>query len=237
MTQVSAVPQPSGDRHLVAVDSDRPLRVFLLDDHELVRRGLADFIHEEPGFEVAGQAASVREALDKIPAAKPDVAVLDVRLPDGSGIEVCREIRSRYPDIHCLILTSYEDDEALFAAIMAGAAGYILKLTGGDELIHAIRSIADGRSHLDSVVTNRVLERLRKGRGEEDERLARLTEQEHRVLEHIARGLTNKEIAQEMYLSEKTVRNYVSSILAKLGMKRRTEAAVFAIEHRKKPTT
>jgi DNA-binding NarL/FixJ family response regulator len=201
--------------------------VFLLDDHELVRRGLRDLLEAEEGFSVVGEASTADEALRRIPATTPHVAVLDVRLPDGNGVEVCREIRDRHPEIQCLILTSFADDEALFNAIMAGAAGYVLKQIKGNDLVEAIRKVSQGQSLLDPAVTARVLERLRKG-PEEDERLARLTEQERRILELIAEGLTNRQIAAEMFLAEKTVKNYVSNLLTKLGMERRTEAAVYA---------
>lgn len=202
------------------------IRVFLLDDHEIVRRGLRDVLEAE-GFEVVGEAGTAADALARIPALHPDVAVLDVRLPDGDGVQVCREIRDREPDIPCLMLTSYADDEALFDAIMAGAAGYVLKQIRGDDLVDAIRQVADGKSLLDPSATARVLDRLRNGSAE-DERLAQLTDQERKILELLAEGLTNRQIAERMYLAEKTVKNYVSNLLAKMGMQRRTEAAVYA---------
>ena len=203
------------------------IKVFLLDDHELVRRGLRDLLESEADLEVVGEAGTAADALTRIPATAPDVAVLDVRLPDGNGVEVCREVRSRHPEVQCLMLTSFADDEALFEAIMAGASGYVLKQIRGTDLVDTIRKVSEGHSLLDPVVTRRVLERLRTG-PEEDERLTRLTEQERRILELIAEGLTNRQIAERIHLAEKTVKNYVSNLLSKLGMERRTEAAVFA---------
>ena len=202
------------------------IRVFLLDDHELVRRGLSDLLGVEADLEVVGEASSVAEAMTRIPATQPDVAVLDVRLPDGSGVEVCRDIRSQMPDVKCLMLTSFSDDEALFDAIMAGASGYVLKEIRGHDLVDAIRQVASGKSLLDPSLTQKVLERLRRG-NEEDERLAGLSDQERRILELIGEGMTNRQIGEQMHLAEKTVKNYVSSLLAKLGMERRTQAAAF----------
>jgi len=202
-------------------------RVFLLDDHEVVRRGVRELLEAEEDLMVAGEAGTAEEALRRIPATSPNVAVLDVRLPDGDGVEVCREIRSRHPEVNCLMLTSFSDDEALFDAIMAGAAGYILKQIKGGELVEAIRRVAAGQSLLDPSLTARVLERLRSG-PEEDERLTDLTEQERKILDLLAEGLTNRQIAERMYLAEKTVKNYVSNLLMKMGMERRTEAAVYA---------
>jgi two-component system response regulator DevR len=201
-------------------------RVFLLDDHHIVRRGLRDLLEAE-GMEVVGEAATAAEALSRIPPTRPEVAVLDVRLPDGNGVEICREIRSRHPEIRCLMLTSFADDEALFDAIMAGASGYALKQLKGDAIVDAVRRVAQGQSLLDPAVTARVLERVRTG-PQEDEALARLTEQERRILELIAEGLTNRQIAARIHLAEKTVKNYVSNVLSKLGMQRRTQAAVYA---------
>lgn len=203
------------------------IRVFLLDDHEVVRYGLRDLLERSGDIEVVGESGSAVEAASRIPALRPDVAVLDARLPDGNGIDVCRSIRSVDPSIRALILTSYEDDEALFAAIMAGAAGYVLKQIRGTDLVDAVRRVAQGQSLLDPAVTQRVLERIRRG-PEQPAELRSLTEQERRILEHIAEGLTNREIAAKMYLAEKTVKNYVSSLLAKLGLERRTQAAVLA---------
>jgi two-component system response regulator DevR len=203
------------------------VRVFLLDDHEIVRRGVRELLEANDDIEVVGEAGTAEEGMARIPAVKPDVAVVDMRLPDGNGVEVCREVRSRDESIQCLILTSFADDEALFDSIMAGAAGYLLKQIKGTDLVDAIRRVASGQSLLDPSVTARVLERLRKG-PEEDERLARLTEQERKILDLIAEGLTNRQIGERMFLAEKTVKNYVSNLLSKLGMERRTEAAVFA---------
>ncbi|MGZ4691988.1 MAG: response regulator transcription factor [Acidimicrobiales bacterium] len=203
------------------------IRVFLLDDHEIVRRGLRDLLESAGDIEVVGEAGTAEEALGRIPATTPDVAVLDVRLPDGSGIEVCRDVRSRHPEIHCLMLTSFSDDEALFDAIMAGASGYVLKQIRSSELVDAIRTVASGQSLLDPQLTQKVLERLRNG-DEQDERLKHLTDQERRILGYLADGLTNRQIADEMFLAEKTVKNYMSNLLAKMGVSRRTEAAVYA---------
>ncbi|MBP5938218.1 response regulator [Streptomyces acidiscabies] len=203
------------------------IRVFLLDDHEVVRRGVRELLAVEDGIEVIGEAGTAAEALARIPALRPDVAVLDVRLPDGSGVEVCREIRSQDPSLKCLILTSFADDEALFEAIMAGASGYVLKAIRGDELLSAVRDIAAGKSLLDPVATARVLERLREGAPKGDERLERLTDQERRILHLIGEGLTNRQIGEELHLAEKTIKNYVSSLLAKLGMQRRSQAAAY----------
>jgi two-component system response regulator DevR len=203
------------------------IRVYLLDDHEVVRRGLRDLLEAEDDIEVVGESGSAVDAGHRIPALRPDVAVLDGRLPDGSGVDVCRDIRSVDPTIKALILTSFEDDEALFASIMAGAAGYVLKQIRGTDLIDAVRRVAAGQSLLDPAVTARVLERIRRGPDQPDE-LKGLTEQERKILALVAEGLTNREIAGRMFLSEKTIKNYVSSLLAKLGMKRRTQAAVLA---------
>lgn len=202
------------------------IQVFFLDDHEVVRRGLVDLVSMEPDMEVIGEASTAAEALQRIPAVTPDVAVLDVRLPDGTGVEVCREIRSQLPGVQCLMLTSYADDEALFDAIMAGASGYVLKDIKGNDLVDAIRTVASGRSLLDPATTQRVMERLRAPR-ETDDRLAALTDQERRILDLIGEGMTNRQIGEHMFLAEKTVKNYVSSLLAKLGMERRTQAAAF----------
>ncbi len=203
------------------------IKVFLLDDHEIVRRGVRELLEQSGDIEVVGEAGTAEEGLARIPPTDPDVAIIDMRLPDGNGVEVCREIRSQHEKIQCLILTSFADDEALFDAIMAGAAGYLLKQIRGTDLVDGIRRVATGQSLLDPEVTARVLERLRKP-PEEDERLARLTDQERKILDLIAEGLTNRQIAERMFLAEKTVKNYVSHLLAKLGMERRTEAAVFA---------
>jgi two-component system, NarL family, response regulator DevR len=203
------------------------IRVYLLDDHEVVRHGLRDLLEREGDIEIVGESGSALDAEHRIPALRPHVAVLDARLPDGSGIDVCREIRSVDPTIQALILTSYEDDEALFAAIMAGAAGYVLKQIKGTDLVDAVRRVAAGQSLLDPAVTARVLDRIRHGPDQPDE-LKTLTDQERRILALVAEGLTNREIAERMFLSEKTIKNYVSSLLAKLGLERRTQAAVLA---------
>ena len=202
------------------------IRVFLLDDHEVVRRGVHELLSLEDDVEIVGEAGTAAEALVRIPATRPDVAVLDVRLPDGSGVEVCREIRSQQPEIKCLMLTSFSDDEALFDAIMAGAAGYVLKAIRGTDLLSAVRDVAAGKSLLDPVATGQVLARLREG-NQEDERLSGLTKQERRILDLIGEGMTNRQIGNELHLAEKTVKNYVSSLLAKLGMERRTQAAAY----------
>jgi two-component system response regulator DevR len=203
------------------------IRVFLLDDHEIVRRGLRELLDAEDDIDVVGEASTAAEALARVPAVQPDVAVLDVRLPDGNGVEVCRDIRASHPEVQCLMLTSYADDEALFDSIMAGASGYVLKQVRGVELVDGIRRVAAGQSLLDPTVTARVLERLRHA-PEEDERFSSLTDQERKILMLLADGLTNRQIAEQMYLAEKTVKNYVSNLLAKMGMNRRTEAAVYA---------
>jgi two-component system, NarL family, response regulator DevR len=202
------------------------ITVFLLDDHEVVRRGVRDLIEGDGDITVIGEAATVEEALNRIPALRPQVAVLDVRLPDGNGVEVCREVRSLDENIACLMLTSYSDDDALFDAIIAGASGYVLKQVRGNDLVEAIRQVSRGVSLLDPALTERVRARLLEP-VQEDERLSRLSDQERRVLNLIAEGLTNRRIAEEMHLAEKTVKNYVSNLLMKLGMERRTEAAVF----------
>src|SRR3954463_4092388 len=203
------------------------IRVFLLDDHEIVRRGLKELLESEGDIEVVGESGLAQEATRRIPALRPDGAVLDGRRPDGGGIDVCRDIRSQHPEIAALILTSYDDDEALFSAIMAGAAGYVLKQIRGTDLLETVRRVAAGQATLDPAVTQQVLDRLRRG-PEEDPALAPLTPQEKRILELIGEGMTNRQIGAEMYLAEKTVKNYVSSLLAKLGLERRTQAAVLA---------
>ena len=203
-----------------------PIRVFLLDDHELVRRGVRDLLEGEDDLVIVGEAGTAEEAVGRIPATTPNVAVLDVQLPDGDGVEVCREIRAKHPEIACIMLTSFSDDEAVYAAIMAGAAGFILKQVRGNDLVDGIRRVARGESLLDPQVTTRVLERLR-SQTEADE-LADLTDQERNILMLIADGLTNREIGDQLFLAEKTVKNYVSSLLAKLGLERRTQAAVLA---------
>jgi two-component system, NarL family, response regulator DevR len=203
-----------------------PITVFLMDDHEVVRQGVRALLESTGEIVVVGEASTAAEALARIPATRPDVAVLDVRVPDGNGIEVCRELRNE-GTTQCLILTSYSDDEALFEAIMAGAAGYVLKQVRGNELISAVKRVAAGESLLDPAITGRVLQRLREPEPVDD-RLSSLTPQERRILHLIADGMTNRQIAGEMFLAEKTIKNYVSNMLSKLGMQRRTEAAVFA---------
>jgi DNA-binding NarL/FixJ family response regulator len=203
------------------------IRVYLLDDHDVVREGLRFLLERHDDIEVVGESGSAVEATARIPALRPHVAVLDARLPDGSGIEVCRSIRSVDPTINALILTSYDDDEALFAAIMAGAAGYVLKEIRSSDLVSAVRHVAAGNSLIDPSLTDKVLERVRNGPSTAPE-LADLTEQELKLLGFIAEGLTNRQIGEQMFLAEKTVKNYVSSILAKLGLERRTQAAVLA---------
>jgi DNA-binding NarL/FixJ family response regulator len=203
------------------------IRVFLLDDHEVVRRGIAEVLTEDGDIEIVGESGSAVEATHRILALNPNVAILDARLPDGNGIDVCRDVRAVDPSIHGLILTSYDDDKALFAAIMAGAAGYVLKQIRGTDLVDVVRRVAAGQSTLDPAVTARVMERIRSGAEGPDE-LKSLTDQERRILQYVARGMTNHQIAQEMFLADKTVKNYVSSVLTKLGLERRTQAAVLA---------
>jgi DNA-binding NarL/FixJ family response regulator len=203
------------------------ITVFLLDDHEIVRRGVYDLLEAEPDITVIGEAATAESALARIPALKPDVAVLDVRLPDGNGVTVCREIRSKMPNVACLMLTSYGDDEALFDAIMAGAAGYVLKQIRGTDLVGAVRTIASGQSLLDPEAASRVMRRMR-DQAQRSDPLAGLTEQERRILELIGEGLTNRQIGERLFLAEKTVKNYVSALFAKLGMERRAQAAAYA---------
>lgn len=212
------------------------IRVFLLDDHELVRHGLRDLLESEDDITVVGEASTVAEARTRIPLTAPDVANLDVQLPDGDGIEVCRDARAERPDLVCLMLTSFADDEALLAAVVAGASGYVLKQIRESDLVSTVRRVARGDSLLDPRQVERVRARL--GRVDEDERLARLSPQERKILDLISQGKTNREVAAELYLAEKTVKNYVSNLLVKLGMRRRTEAAVFAVEarHHDRPT-
>ena len=212
------------------------IRIFLVDDHEIVRRGLADLIEDEPDLEVVGEAASVSEALARIPKSEADVAVLDVRMPDGNGVELCRELRSQRPDLNCLMLTSYADDEALFDAIMAGASGFVLKQVLGNDIVDAVRTVGLGGSLLDPRTTAALLGRIRRKREERDP-LAALSDQERAVLDLIGEGLTNRQISERMFLAEKTVKNYVSHVLAKLGIQRRTQAAVMSAELRNRPPT
>ena len=226
-------------RNLIAMDelaevtpSPTPIRVFLLDDHDIVRRGVADLISTDPGITVVGEARTAQEALHRIPAARPDVAILDARLPDGSGIDVCRDIRSAMPDVRCVMLTSYDDNDALMASVLAGAAGYLLKDIRGTSLLDAIHAAATGGSLIDPAVLEQVLARLRDG-APTDPRLASLTPREREILLLIADGLTNRQIGDRMFLAEKTIKNYVSVVLRKLDMHRRSQAAVYGAEVRR----
>ncbi len=218
----AAEPQPGA-----APRDGRPIGVFLLDDHEIVRRGVRELLEAEPDIVVIGEAGTAASALARIPALRPDVAVLDVRLPDGDGVSVCRDIRSSMPEVACLMLTSFGDDEALFDAIMAGAAGYVLKQIRGTDLVGAVRAVASGQSLLDPEAASRVMRRMRDQAARADP-LAGLTGQERRILELIGEGLTNRQIGAKMFLAEKTIKNYVSALFAKLGMERRTQAAAYA---------
>ena len=202
------------------------VRVFLVDDHEVVRRGLRELFEPQPDLEVVGEASNAEEALTRVPSAQPDVALLDVRLPGTSGIELCRDLRAMLPELRCLMLTSFADDDALFSAILAGASGYLLKEIRGPELVSAVRRVAAGQSLIDPALTASVMERLRGH--QEDQRIAKLSPQERRILDLIAEGKTNRQIGAELYLAEKTVKNYVSNLLTKMGFARRTEAAVYA---------
>ena len=210
-----------------AAGASEPIRVFLLDDHEIVRMGVRDLLEAEPGITVIGEAGTAASALARIPALKPDVAILDIRLPDGDGVSVCRDIRSKMPQLACLMLTSFSDDEALFDAIMAGAAGYVLKQIRGTDLVGAVRTIASGQSLLDPEAASRVMRRMRDQATAADP-LAGLTDQERRILALIGEGLTNRQIGDRLFLAEKTVKNYVSALFAKLGMQRRAQAAAYA---------
>ncbi|MDH6126360.1 response regulator transcription factor [Kitasatospora sp. GP82] len=210
-------------------ESEQPVRVFLLDDHEVVRRGVRDLLEAEPDIEVVGEAGTCAQALARVPALRPQVAVLDVRLPDGDGVGVCRELRDRLPELVCLMLTSFDDDDALLDAIMAGAAGYVLKQVKGSDLVSAVRTVASGRSMLDPATTRKLMENLRhRDEGDSDSALARLTPREREILALVGEGKTNRQIGQELYLAEKTVKNHVSRMLAKLGVERRLQAAVIA---------
>ncbi len=211
------------------------IRVFLLDDHEVVRRGVKEVLEAEGDIVVVGEGSTAAEALARVPALRPDVAVLDVRLPDGDGVSVCRDLRSKMPTLACLMLTSFADDDALYNAILAGAAGYVLKQIKSGDLVNAVRTISDGGSLLDAKTTARVMQRLRNeaAEREREDPFSALTEQEHRILELIGEGLTNRQIGERIFLAEKTVKNYVSSLLAKLGLERRTQAAILATEHKR----
>ncbi|WP_367319989.1 response regulator [Streptomyces sp. HUAS ZL42] len=211
---------------------DNPIRVFLLDDHEVVRRGVHDLLDDEPDITVVGEAATVEQALVRVPALRPQVAVLDVRLPDGDGVTVCRELRSRMPELACLMLTSFDDEEALLDSIMAGASGYVLKQIQGSDLVSAVRTVAAGQSLLDPSATAKLMARLRQGQEPEPEpdALPGLTEREREILALIGEGLTNRQIGQRLYLAEKTVKNHISRLLAKLGVERRIQAAVIATQ-------
>ncbi|WP_310721142.1 response regulator transcription factor [Streptomyces lydicus] len=223
-----------------AFSPERPIRVFLLDDHEVVRRGVQDLLDAEPDIEVVGDAGTADHALARGPALRPDVAVLDVRLPDGDGVSVCRELRSRMPGLACLMLTSFDDDDALLDAIMAGAAGYVLKEIKGADLVAAVRTVASGRSMLDPATTARLMTTLR---GEEDatepqaDALSGLSPREREIVGLIGEGLTNRQIGKRLYLSEKTVKNHISRLLAKLGVERRIQAAVLATQATSPPAT
>jgi len=209
-----------------------PIRVFLLDDHEVVRRGVRDLLTDEPDIEVIGEAGTVEQALVRVPALRPQVAVLDVRLPDGDGVSVCRELRSRMPELACLMLTSFDDEEALLDSIMAGASGYVLKQIQGSDLVSAVRTVARGQSLLDPSATTKLMARLRGGpqQHEEPDELPGLTDREREILALIGEGLTNRQIGQRLYLAEKTVKNHISRLLAKLGVERRVQAAVIATQ-------
>jgi two-component system response regulator DevR len=208
--------------------------VFLVDDHEVVRRGVADLLGAHDDLEVVGDAGTVSEALARIPAVRPEVAVLDVRLPDGTGIELCRDLRSTMPELHCLMLTSFTDEQAMFDAVLAGASGYVIKDVRGNDIVNAVREVGAGRSLLDGRAASALMSRVR-SRAETPDPLAELTEKEREVLTLIGEGMTNREIGRRMFLAEKTVKNYVSGLLAKLGMQRRVQAAVLANQVRTEP--
>ncbi|MFB7596166.1 response regulator [Streptomyces sp. NPDC056160] len=220
--------------HSEQVEPGTPVRVFLLDDHEVVRRGVHDLLDDEPDIEVVGEAGTARQALARVPALRPDVAVLDVRLPDGDGVSVCRELRSRLPALACLMLTSFDDEEALLDSIMAGASGYVLKQIQGSDLVTAVRTVARGQSLLDPSAATKLMARLRGGQQQEEEpdALPGLTDREREILALIGEGLTNRQIGQRLYLAEKTVKNHISRLLAKLGVERRIQAAVIATQAR-----
>jgi len=212
--------------------TEAQITVFLLDDHEIVRRGVKELLEAEPDIVVIGEGSTAAEALARVPALRPQVAVLDVRLPDGDGVSVCRDLRSQLPDLACLMLTSFADDDALYDAILAGASGYVLKQIKGSDLVNAVRTIAGGGSLLDAKTTARIMQRLRNDAADREKAdpFAALTNQERKILDLIGEGLTNRQIGERMFLAEKTVKNYVSSLLAKLGLERRTQAAILATE-------
>ncbi|MGY0488112.1 response regulator [Streptomyces sp. WG-D5] len=223
--------------HTPQAGPGKPVRVFLLDDHEVVRRGVHDLLEDQDDITVVGEAANVAQALARVPALRPDVAVLDVRLPDGDGVTVCRELRSALPDLACLMLTSFDDEEALLDSIMAGASGYVLKQIQGGDLVNAVRTVAAGQSLLDPMATTRLMARLR-GEAAKDAQpdvLEGLTEREREILDLIGEGLTNRQIGRRLYLAEKTVKNHISRLLAKLGVERRIQAAVIATQTRERP--
>jgi two-component system, NarL family, response regulator DevR len=228
VTQNKEYPMADGEQP----GPDNPIRVFLLDDHEVVRRGVHDLLDDEPDITVVGEAATAEQALIRVPALRPQVAVLDVRLPDGDGVSVCRELRSRMPELACLMLTSFDDEEALLDSIMAGASGYVLKQIQGSDLVSAVRTVAKGQSLLDPSATARLMARLRQGQEPEPEpdALPGLTDREREILALIGEGLTNRQIGQRLYLAEKTVKNHISRLLAKLGVERRIQAAVIATQ-------
>jgi DNA-binding NarL/FixJ family response regulator len=227
--------QIAGEQTANQQTAKHQIRVFLLDDHEVVRRGVKEVLEAEGDIVVVGEGSTAAEALARVPALRPDVAVLDVRLPDGDGVSVCRDLRSKMPTLACLMLTSFADDDALYNAILAGAAGYVLKQIKSGDLVNAVRTISDGGSLLDAKTTARVMQRLRNeaAEREREDPFSALTEQEHRILELIGEGLTNRQIGERIFLAEKTVKNYVSSLLAKLGLERRTQAAILATEHKR----
>lgn len=228
---MTPAPLAAGSSPVGAPAASGVVRVFLLDDHEVVRRGVADVLSTDPALAVVGEASTAAEALARVPALRPDVAVLDVRLPDGDGVAVCRELLSRVPDLKVLMLTSYSDDEALLDSIMAGASGYLLKQVLGQDLVAAVRTVAAGGSLLDPRAASVVMERMRRG-AEPRGPLAELSDREREVLVLIGEGLTNRQIGERLFIAEKTVKNYVSHLLAKLGLERRTQAAVLASELR-----
>jgi two-component system, NarL family, response regulator DevR len=228
---VGSVPSSEADP-TQADTTEAQITVFLLDDHEIVRRGVKELLEAEPDIVVIGEGSTAAEALARVPALRPQVAVLDVRLPDGDGVSVCRDLRSKLPDLACLMLTSFADDDALYDAILAGAAGYVLKQIKGSDLVNAVRTIAGGGSLLDAKTTARIMQRLRDDAADREKAdpFAALTSQERKILDLIGEGLTNRQIGERMFLAEKTVKNYVSSLLAKLGLERRTQAAILATE-------